>query len=154
MTLTNDHIAEIAALKAERETANLLSEALEMIVAETCEYMRINNLGNPELQQTIKQCRAALELSMTDKDGWIEWSGGECPVAADALVDVEVYDGRKYQRWMACEFDWKHTDWAVDYNIIRYRLHVCAAAIRKQSAWPFDDSWRVIPVLITAMEDE
>ena len=37
-----------------------LREALEAMVDEKCDYMLINNLGNPEDQHTIKHARAAL----------------------------------------------------------------------------------------------
>jgi hypothetical protein len=30
---------------------------------------------------------------MTEQDGWIEWHGGECPVADDALINVKFRDG-------------------------------------------------------------
>lgn len=64
---------------------------------------------------------------------WIEWAGGECPVAGDKLVDVEHFDGtRSYCERagsMICEgiggFDWwKHydPDWGDEGFIKRYRL--------------------------------
>jgi hypothetical protein len=39
----------------------MLREALIQIVEEKCDYMRINNLGDPETQHTVKAARAALE---------------------------------------------------------------------------------------------
>jgi hypothetical protein len=44
-------------LKAEIER---LRAALIQIVEEKCDYMRINNLGDPETQHTVKAARAAL----------------------------------------------------------------------------------------------
>lgn len=29
---------------------------------------------------------------MTEQDGWIEWHGGECPVATETLVLVQLRD--------------------------------------------------------------
>lgn len=40
-----------------------LREALQQMVEEKCDYMRINNLGDPEKQHTIKVARAALAPS-------------------------------------------------------------------------------------------
>lgn len=37
-----------------------LRKALEAMVAEKCDYMKINNLGDPEEQHTIKMARRAL----------------------------------------------------------------------------------------------
>jgi hypothetical protein len=39
----------------------MLRAALLQMVEEKCDYMRINNLGDPETQHTVKAARAALE---------------------------------------------------------------------------------------------
>ena len=33
-------------------------------------------------------------MSEMTSDGWIEWSGGDCPVEQKAWVDVKFRDGR------------------------------------------------------------
>lgn len=38
-----------------------LRAALIQMVEEKCDYMRINNLGDPETQHTVKAARAALK---------------------------------------------------------------------------------------------
>ena len=43
---------------ADRE--RILRDALRQIMEEKIDYMRINNLGDPETQHTIKAARAAL----------------------------------------------------------------------------------------------
>jgi hypothetical protein len=48
----------------EREKA--LEAALTAMVEEQCDYMRINHLGDPEKQHTIKQARAALAMPAHD----------------------------------------------------------------------------------------
>ena len=65
-----------------------------------------------------------------DTDGWIEWYGGECPVAKGTLVDVKFRNGRiedgtpagedngGYSRMQA--IDWSHHGFQSD--IIAYRL--------------------------------
>jgi len=45
--------------RAETQNAKL-REALEMMVEEKADYMRLNHLGDPETQHTIKVARAAL----------------------------------------------------------------------------------------------
>lgn len=50
---------------------------------------------------------------------WIEWSGGECPVGGDTIVEVELRAG------MTCidsakNLRWVHFDWPGD--ITRYRI--------------------------------
>lgn len=44
-----------------RNRINDLERALREMVIEKCDYMRINQLGDPETQHTIKLARAALE---------------------------------------------------------------------------------------------
>jgi hypothetical protein len=59
---------------------------------------------------------------------WINWSGGECPVAANAMVDVRFRDGGRQDRTPAgywadtsIVFDcWKHVDSNSD--ITAYRI--------------------------------
>lgn len=57
---------------------------------------------------------------MTKDDGWIEWSGGECPVPTGTRVDVQFRSGdvgtlRGPQAWL-----WHHFDSVID--ILRYRI--------------------------------
>lgn len=58
----------------------------------------------------------------TDDDGWIDWSGGECPpVEADAEVWLKFRDGTSsYGQWKARNYSWRHHDNCDD--IIKYRL--------------------------------
>ena len=67
-----------------------------------------------------------------DADGWIEWSGGECPVEKGVMVDIRVRNGREERNLAAntitkgripdasCAF-WKNDGMAGD--IIAYRPH-------------------------------
>jgi len=56
---------EMAKVQADRREAadeiERLREALKLMVDEKCDYMKINNLGDPEQQHTIKTARAALK---------------------------------------------------------------------------------------------
>ena len=65
-----------------------------------------------------KQYEAALSAS----DGWIEWSGGDCPVDSDAIVEVKYRSPNPYQfnNDRAGDFNWSHDGFLGD--IIAYRL--------------------------------
>lgn len=60
-------------------------------------------------------------------DGWIEWSGGECPVDEGTLVDVWHFDGEVFYGANAFAFgpayDWSHETPHKNGDIIAYRLH-------------------------------
>jgi hypothetical protein len=69
---------------------------------------------------TLRALAAEKEAaSAPTPDGWIEWGGGECPVAADALVEVRVRDGCTGTTKALAMF-WCHHDGPGD--IVAYRL--------------------------------
>jgi hypothetical protein len=50
---------------------------------------------------------------------WIDWKGGECPVAYDAVTQIKTRGGRT-ATGEAMNFSWDHfCDWA---DIIAYRV--------------------------------
>lgn len=51
-------------------------------------------------------------------DGWIEWKGGECPIADDALVDIKFPDWDEILSTPAGDWNWGEDCYA----IIAYRL--------------------------------
>lgn len=53
-------------------------------------------------------------------DGWIPWTGGECPVPGDTVVDVELRNGERFFDRESGYWDWRHSDLALD--IIAYRV--------------------------------
>lgn len=55
-----------------------------------------------------------------DSDGWVEWSGGECPVCIDDVVDVMQLDGHTYTA-RAVNFHWLLKSGSV--SVAAYRLH-------------------------------
>lgn len=56
-----------------------------------------------------------------DADGWIEWSGGGCPVPADTVVDVRFRNGDESITYRnAGGLDWQHDHHPRD--IIAYRI--------------------------------
>jgi len=60
-------------------------------------------------------------LFSNDADGWIEWNGGECPVAEGVMVWIRFRDGDECpvgddDYWL----DWQHG--GHDGDIIAYRV--------------------------------
>lgn len=55
-----------------------------------------------------------------DADGWIEWSGGKCPVGEDDLIDVKFSDGDSL---FGVNSAWDWGDDADGCNVIAYRQH-------------------------------
>lgn len=58
---------------------------------------------------------------MTDEP-WIEWHGGECPVAPDTKVEVRYRDGATGTFNQHCDGDWDHTPTDRDLDIVAYRV--------------------------------
>ena len=56
-----------------------------------------------------------------DPDGWIPWSGGECPVAPETLVDTKFRNGSRAFGEAADEWDWLHRSTLPLSDIIAYR---------------------------------
>lgn len=50
---------------------------------------------------------------------WIEWAGGDCPVAGDTRVDVRLRDGSEY-RCNVGVLEWDHI--SDDSDIVAYRV--------------------------------
>lgn len=71
-----------------------------------------------------QQYEAALAASKAavGHNGWIEWSGGKCPVDSDAIVEVKFRNQNRYQfnNDRAGDFYWPHD--GLGYDIIAYRL--------------------------------
>lgn len=60
----------------------------------------------------------AQQQPIAQDSGWIEWNGGEQPVASSVEVETVYRNGRK-DRCLASEYWWCHKD--SPYDIIRYR---------------------------------
>ena len=78
----------------------------------------------------IAKAEAALAEPQADADGWIPWSGGECPVTVGTRVDAKFRDGEKAYNVPAGDCaedpdsrsasDWSHME--SNYDIIAYRI--------------------------------
>lgn len=77
--------------------------------------MDINGVRREEV--TKEEFEAAIDKN----DGWIDWAGGECPVAGGTLVNVKQRDNWVSECCMPDDWSWKHHGLSVD--IIAYRLH-------------------------------
>ena len=77
-----------------------------------------NNLVE-KVSCAIAKAEAALAEPQADADGWIPWSGGECPVPAGVRVDVLLRNGKKRQEEPGWLF-WGHGQ--LDGDIVAYRI--------------------------------
>lgn len=59
-------------------------------------------------------------LSALQREGFLHWNGGKCPVDSDTVVDVMFSDRSVTTNRRAGELDWLHTNYAG--NIIAYRV--------------------------------
>jgi hypothetical protein len=59
--------------------------------------------------------------------GWIEWSGGNCPTEAGAIVQIRLHDGNISTRTTSGLWDWGRNlpkeDWIVAYRILPPKPH-------------------------------
>ena len=86
-----------------------------------CDDIRLTGVKLPNWHQAILSSAEYFHLyPATDADGWIEWSGGECPVGEGDRIDVKFSDGDEF-------FDVSsYWGWGADAgccNIIAYRQH-------------------------------
>ena len=51
---------------------------------------------------------------------WIEWAGGECPIADDARIDVKCRDGDVLRDYLPSNLYWSHHNYWGD--IVAYRV--------------------------------
>ena len=77
-----------------------------------------NNLVE-KVSCAIAKAEAALAAPQADADGWIPWSGGECPVHGRVPVEIQAKSGRK-QTGLAEVWEWRHFGHRGD--IIAYRI--------------------------------
>lgn len=71
-------------------------------------------------------------MTKANKDGWIRWRGGKCPVAEGTIIDVRYRDGKistgipamshDVPDLVRCATDWGHK-WKSSAEIMAYRLH-------------------------------
>ena len=66
---------------------------------------------------------------MSDGNDWIDWHGGDCPVASETVVNVQLrgsdYSDGWYSQIPAGLWAWNHSDEVGD--IIKYRIVGVAA---------------------------
>ena len=87
-------------------------------------------IGHPDdsaskhIAYVIAKAEAALAEPQADADGWIPWSGGECPIPEGMAFDLRFRDGAKL---IAASSDWPTAEWdwsceSGPYGIIAYRI--------------------------------
>ena len=87
-------------------------------------------IGHPDdsaskhIAYVIAKAEAALAAPQADADGWIPWSGGECPIPEGMAFDLRFRDGAKL---IAASSDWPTAEWdwsceSGPYGIVAYRI--------------------------------
>jgi hypothetical protein len=67
-------------------------------------------------------------IRISNKNPWLPWFGGDCPVPPNYMVDVILRDtSLKYPQSLAGMLMWSHVGYAFENDIIAYRL--------AESAW-------------------
>lgn len=73
------------------------------------------------VERHLQAYRIALPiLEQQERDEWIEWDGGDCPVYSGELVDLKLRDGRVTKSFFAGGGDWQCHGYGTD--IIAYRI--------------------------------
>lgn len=93
--------------------ADLLEQNRTLQIVNDSSYDEIESLRNPE------QAGCRKEDTQLADEGWVEWSGGKCPVSGDAEVQVRLLNGAEWQG-VAIGYEWAKTNtW---YDIRAYRV--------------------------------
>ena len=71
------------------------------------------------INAAIARAEASLATPQPDADGWIPWSGGECPVSRYTIVEIMFRGGHK-TRTYAGNMSWMH--YGLDADIVAYRI--------------------------------
>ena len=79
------------------------------------QYMNISYAA----RSAIARAEASLATPQPDADGWIPWSGGECPVPRYTIVEIMFRGGHK-TRTYAGNMSWMH--YGLDADIVAYRI--------------------------------
>jgi hypothetical protein len=61
-------------------------------------------------------------MNEADKDGWIEWHGGECPVPPDTLVEWKERGGFSHRSTRALYLYWPHHGHPLKSDVVAYRI--------------------------------
>lgn len=82
------------------------------------------------------------EWDVPNADGWIQWSGGECPVPPDTVVDVRFRNGDSLESTVMAARCWRQSDYVSGGDIVAYRIVAPASATPKQEQ-PVDEKMTI-----------
>lgn len=103
-----------------KELLDACRQAAEQI--RRCDYTPARST----LLTVIKKAEAAMPEPQHDTDGWIEWSGGECPTHPSVNIEAELRSGEVIFE-KAGRIGWRHAkafdpQWKLSQDIIAYRI--------------------------------
>ena len=73
----------------------------------------------PDIDGVLRLIQGVQTITKPPDDGWVEWNGGNRPVAAGCEVEVAFRNGSQYVGF-AYRFGWAHRGCPSD--IVRYRV--------------------------------
>jgi len=73
----------------------------------------------PDIDGVLRLIQGVQAIKKPADDGWVEWSGGACPVSPDTRLEVVLRNG-VVSSMSACYVDWAHHGRPSD--IMRYRV--------------------------------
>lgn len=87
------------------------------------------------LQRLERRLAQTVSGPKQSDDGWIEWAGGDCPVAEDAVVDLRFRSGRQrtFSKPHLCR--WRFGTEPRHYDIVAYRVHKADPAPQDATDW-------------------
>lgn len=101
---------------------------------------------NRETYREMLASAPAIQPGYAVVPDWIEWQGGDCPVAPTALVLYELRDGSVEQTPIqANQLRWSNL--GLDYDIVKYRL-ASAPAIQPQAAERVDEQGDIEKLMV------
>ncbi|MBD8241344.1 hypothetical protein IFT95_03930 [Pantoea agglomerans] len=97
------------------EYASELHEAVKLFVSQPLNFP----LSRGQIMEVARIALPILEQQERGDDGWIEWGGGECPVADHVKVEYQLRAGAKGSE-PAKRLEWRHE--GKRHDIIAYRI--------------------------------
>lgn len=132
--------AEALAAAMDGGSASLGARARRIAMA-TCAARINSESAQDALQRLERRLAQTVSKPKQSDDGWIEWSGGDCPVPRETIVKVRYRDelgpepsGNTRDWFMADRADaWRWSHMGNQHDIVAYRVHKPATLAEAQA---------------------
>lgn len=110
--ITSENATPVTVARMPAEEVAALLDEIERLKAKLAELMPLYEKPQP-----------ADEPARPEPVEWIEWKGGECPIADDARIDVKCRDGDVLRDCLPSNLYWSHhADGNYWGDIVAYRV--------------------------------